>query len=634
MTVEAESEDFDAAKTVSFLMEIGASSVEVIEKIMSRKNTTYMLIALSAALLLAGCSQGSPSKDTPIHLNPNMDYQPKYQPQEASGFFPDGAMRTPVPGTVARGELHEDTVYYTGKNSDGTLVKTSPVEITAELLDRGEERFNIYCSVCHSRVGDGKGIITEYRIRPAVVAARRADTEHRGRPPVRRHHERHPEHAVVPAPDTRRGPVGDRRLHPRAAAKPKREAVGHPGRVEKPFQTGPESMKYDGSTFRLTDTGGLPRLLFIIGGAGLALTFAGWIFSADQFFFSYLTGFAYWWTLAMGGLFFTMLHHLTNATWSVVLRRIAESFMSVLPWFALLFVPLLFGLNNLYIWSVPEIALEDHIIHGKVAYLNDTFFVIRTVIFFAAWTVLTLRLRKLSFAQDAGHTESIRKSFGKTSAVGMIFFALTLTFASFDWMMSLDPHWFSTIYGVYIFGGMLLSFLSLVTVTGRFLQGKGVLTNAVTAEHFHDLARLMFAFTIFWAYIAFSQYFLIWYGNIPEETLWFLHRWEGSWKVPSILLLFGHFIIPFLALMLRAVKRSAALTIALGIWILIMHWVDIYWLVMPSLHHHSAHLSWMDFTAFVGFGGLFLGLALRNFSRRPLVPVGDPRLLNSINFKH
>lgn len=393
-------------------------------------------------------------------------------------------------------------------------------------------------------------------------------------------------------------------------------------------------MTFDKTTYRLTGSSGFGKIALIAGIAGLALSALGLFTNSKQFNHSYLTAFVFWWTLCMGGLFFTMLHHLTNATWSIVLRRIAENIMMVLPWMALFVIPVFFGMNDLYKWSLPEVMETDYLIQKKAAYLNVPFFIARTVFYFAVWIILSFSLYRVSVKQDSGHSDAILKRMRVISAPGMILFAITISFAGIDWMMTMDAHWYSTIYGVYVFAGCLLSFLGLITLIGKMMEKRDILTGTITGEHFHDLGRLMFAFTIFWAYIAFSQYFLIWYANIPEETLWYLHRWEGSWKVISMLILFGHFIIPFLLLMTRAAKRNSTFMKIIAAWFIFIHWVDIYWLIGPNLHHHSAHFSWMDLTTVVGIGGILVWLFMARLSSQPLVPVGDPRLQASIDFKN
>jgi hypothetical protein len=220
----------------------------------------------------------------------------------------------------------------------------------------------------------------------------------------------------------------------------------------------------------------------------------------------------------------------------------------------------------------------------------------------------------------------------KISAPGMLLFALTVSFAAFDWLMSLDPHWYSTIFGAYVYSGCFLAGLSFFVVVAVYQRRQGVLTDIITVEHFHDLGKLMFAFIIFWGYMAFSQYFLIWYANIPEETVWYLDRWVGAWVPMSLVIIFGHFAVPFIALIFRATKRKPIFLAIVSLWLLLMHWVDIYWLVFPNLYHHGAQFSWMDITTMMGIGGVFVWYFWRRYTGAALVPVGDPGLQQSIQF--
>jgi hypothetical protein len=218
-----------------------------------------------------------------------------------------------------------------------------------------------------------------------------------------------------------------------------------------------------------------------------------------------------------------------------------------------------------------------------------------------------------------------------TSAPGMILFALTITFAAFDWLMSLDAHWYSTIFGAYVFAGAVLGLLAFLVLAVLTLHRHDALRETITPEHYHDLGKLLFAFVVFWAYMAFSQYLLIWYGNIPEETIWFLHRGEGTWLYASLLLVFGQFVVPFFFLFPQPVKRNPKALRFISIWILVWHWVDIYWIALPSLHHHGVHLSWIDLACTAGIGGIFVWRFWRVAVARPLVPVGDPLLEASVH---
>jgi hypothetical protein len=234
--------------------------------------------------------------------------------------------------------------------------------------------------------------------------------------------------------------------------------------------------------------------------------------------------------------------------------------------------------------------------------------------------------------QDVAPDPLIPAQLRKVSAWGLPVLAVTATFASFDLLMSLDPHWFSTIFGVYFFAGaMWATFAILVLVNLAFQRGNVGLVNVVTTEHYHDLGKFMFGFTVFWAYIAFSQYMLIWYGNIPEETLWYRHRLEYGWEYNSLALLVMHFIIPFLILLPRSTKRSVPVLAVMGVWFLIMHWFDLHWLALPVLHH-DAMFHWLDFTAWLGLFGLFVGAFLFRLARHSLIPRNDPYLSESLHF--
>lgn len=401
-------------------------------------------------------------------------------------------------------------------------------------------------------------------------------------------------------------------------------------------------MKFDTTTFMITDKGSFGNRALIIGALGLLASAFGYFTDPGQFFYSYLTAFVFWVSLGLGALFFTMLHHLTSATWSVALRRVSESAMLVLPMMIVFFIPIAFGLHDLFSWSHEDLVATDHLLQLKEPYLNVTFFLIRTGIYFTVWFFLTRTLYRLSLKQDSSPSDSLYTRMRQVSAPGMVLFALTLTFAAFDWLMSLSPHWYSTIFGVYVFVGSLLAALAFMTLLALYLRSNGIMADKITVEHYHDLGKLLFAFMVFWAYIAFSQYFLIWYGNIPEETLWFHQRWEGSWKVVTLMIVFGHFCLPFLALITRAAKRNLKFLGVVAVWMLFIHWVDLYWIIMPNMGVHQAagaavvepgyHLSWMDLTTMVGIGGIFLWMFWGRFTAQPIAPINDRNLEASFNF--
>lgn len=392
--------------------------------------------------------------------------------------------------------------------------------------------------------------------------------------------------------------------------------------------------KFNRDTFRITEAGNLGKFALIAGVAGLAISATGYFTDSKQFFYSYLTAFAFWATIGLGGLFFTMLHHLTSATWSVVLRRMTETVMATLPILIILFLPVVFGMHDLYHWTHKDVVEHDAVLKSKEAYLNMPFFFIRTALYFVVWVLLSRTLYSSSLNEDQASSPDLTMKMKRVSAPGMVLFGLTLTFASFDWLMSLDPHWYSTIFGVYVFSGTVLAILSFITLLALYLRNQEILEDVITVEHYHDLGKLLFAFTVFWAYIAFSQFMLIWYANIPEETLFFDHRWHGTWKIVSMIILFGHFVVPFVVLLTRAAKRNLFILKMMGIWLLLMHWVDIYWLVMPNLHKEGAVVSWMDLTTMIGVGGLFIWLFWNRFVSQPIVPVKDPKFAASVQFEN
>lgn len=393
-------------------------------------------------------------------------------------------------------------------------------------------------------------------------------------------------------------------------------------------------MKFDSDTYKLTEAKGLGNALLIIGILVTALSAVGYFLDSKQFFMSYLVAWVFWVSIGLGALFFVMLNHLTGAVWSLVLRRINESVMIALPFMAILFIPLIFGLHDMFHWTHTEVIAKDTTLAQKTGYLNIPFFLIRTAVYFILWFLISFKLYKTSLAQDKNPTADQIKAMHRVSGPGMVVFALTTSFAGFDWLMSLDAHWYSTIFGVYFFSGGLLASLALLVLIGLFLRRKGILNEVITIEHYHDMAKLMFAFTIFWGYMAFSQYFLIWYANIPEETIWYAHRWDGNWKILSLTLVFGHFVIPFVGLMTRAAKRNLAWITFFVIWLLAMHWIDLYWIAMPTFAHHGFHLSWMDLTLFLGIGSVYLGIFWKFTSANPLVPLNDHALPESIKFSN
>lgn len=372
----------------------------------------------------------------------------------------------------------------------------------------------------------------------------------------------------------------------------------------------------------------------MLGGAlavlGIGLSIAGAAADSHRFAFSYLTGFMFVLTLALGGLFFILIQHVTRAGWSPAPRRQAEWLASLLPVCALLFLPVVFFSHDLYHHWMGEQAAQDEILVGKSAYLNPTFFYIRAVIYFVVWSALGWYFTRLSRQQDESGDPEITNRMQAAAPVAILLTALTLTFAAFDWLMSLDPHWFSTIFGVYIFSGAFVGALAVMALITIALRSSGLAGAELTVEHQHDIGKLLFGFTVFWAYIAFSQFFLIWYANIPEETLWYGQRWEGGWKTLSYMLIFGHFWIPLVLLLSRHAKRSK-LVLGIGATLLLaMHYVDMYWLVMPTLDLHDTNFTWYDLAGLLGPVGVMAGWLGLRASRDAIYPLRDPRLPEAV----
>ena len=381
----------------------------------------------------------------------------------------------------------------------------------------------------------------------------------------------------------------------------------------------------------------LPLVSGLVGIVFLAVSFALGSGQPGQFYFSWLVAFMFFLSLALGGLFFVLTHYVTRASWSVVLRRLAENIMGTLPLFALLFIPIVLGMHQLFHWTHADAVAHDVLLQRKAAYLNTPFFLIRAVVCFVSWTALALWFRSRSVKQDSSeHAQNVQTTLRmiQVSAPALFLFAITVTVASIDWMMSLDPHWYSTMFGVYYFAGSLVGIFAFMAIFAVAMRRAGLLGGAVTLEHLHDLGKLLFAFTVFWAYIAFSQYFLIWYANIPEETIFYARRAQGSWLTLSKMLMWGHFGIPFLFLMSRNIKRRPALLVLGSAWMLVMHWLDIYWLIMPIHHALDVHFSLLDVTTLLGIGGLVLAVIGWQLRRRALIPARDPRLSESLSFEN
>ena len=377
------------------------------------------------------------------------------------------------------------------------------------------------------------------------------------------------------------------------------------------------------------------KLLFTVALAVVSLALAAWggFLSPKQFAFSWLFAFSFFFTILTGALFWILVHHAVDADWSVVVRRQLENIAWLFPVLAILFIPIIFSAPTLFKWM--KIAPgQDVLLDGKAAYLNEPFFWARAGFYFLFFIVATFLLRRNSVRQDKDGDPRYTWSSRKMVFPMLPLFALSLTFGAFDWLMGLDFHWFSTMWGVYIFAGSALSSMCVLVLLVTALRSAGYLEGVVTIEHYHIMGKLMLAFTVFWAYIGFSQYMLIWYANIPEETIYFLRRNTGSWNTLNIIMVLGHFFLPFVVLLFQATKKKPLLLCAVAVWILLMHMLDMYIVVLPTYHKAGASFHWLDLVCLLAIGATLVAIFLKRLGDAALWPVKDPRLGNSLKLRN
>lgn len=367
-------------------------------------------------------------------------------------------------------------------------------------------------------------------------------------------------------------------------------------------------------------------------GIGVVIIAVSFVVDKDRAMFNYLMMYMFLLSIGLGSLALVALEYLVGATWSTPFRRVSEFLASVLPLLIILVIPIFFGMHDLYHWTHHEAVEHDKILQAKEPYLNLGFFTIRVAATLLIWILFFFLFTKNSQKQDLSGDPALTRRNIILSTVFAPLFMVTITVAAIDFMMSLEPHWYSTIYGVYYFAGSLLASLAAFTLINILLKEKGYLNPRISNSHFYSMGALMFAFNIFWGYIGFSQFVLIWYADLPEETIWYIQRWTGSWKYVSIALLVVHFVIPFLVLLPRAVKTNLQKLKFMAIWMLFAHMLDLYWLIMPTYSRSEAVLGWME----IGFPLAAIGLLMLVFKFRAnkvnLVPVKDPKLESGLNF--
>jgi hypothetical protein len=371
---------------------------------------------------------------------------------------------------------------------------------------------------------------------------------------------------------------------------------------------------------------GLKQFGLIAAVLGVVLTGAGFMMSgADRFFQAYLVAYTFWFGVSLGCLGLLMVTHLTGGSWGVVLRRPFEAAVRSIPFMAVLFLPIVFGMHSLYEWT-HESAKSDPVLMLKAGYLNTPFFLIRQALYFGIWSAMGYLLTSWSAEQDRTGDPEIANKMERLSGGGLVVYFLTVTFAMVDWTMSVNPHWFSTIWGMLYVGGQGLSAFAFGIIVLVMLSHTAPLNKVLTTYHFHDLGKFLFAFLMLWAYLSFSQLLIIWSANIPEEIPHYLIRWETNWKYLSAFIIIGHFIVPYALLLSRDLKKNSAKLRVVATWIICARVADYYWHVAPEFHKGGYSFSLLDLALPLAIGGIFISIFVSQLAGRSLLPVNDAGL--------
>jgi len=373
------------------------------------------------------------------------------------------------------------------------------------------------------------------------------------------------------------------------------------------------------------------RRALIAGVVLILLMIVPW--NHDRFFEAYLIGWTFWTGIAIGSLALLMLQHLTGGGWGFVIRRILEASTRTLPAMAVLFIPILLGAHSLYHEWMDEAEAQKHeAVAFKAKYLNFPFFTVRAVIYFAVWILLAYFLNRWSLAQDRTADNRYTSNMRVLSGPGMVLLIFSVTFASVDWYMSIEPEWFSTIYGFLFVAAWALSALAFTIAALATLSKDEPLNRIVAPLHFHDLGKLLLALVMLWAYFAFSQYLIIWSGNLPEEIVWYLKRIPGLWGGTIVAIAILHYAAPFLFLLSRSVKRNPRTLMMIAGLIIVMRMIDLIWMIAPAFG--GKNWVWLDAIALVGFGGLWLAVFTWQLGKRSLIPINDPQYESVVEQMH
>lgn len=369
----------------------------------------------------------------------------------------------------------------------------------------------------------------------------------------------------------------------------------------------------------------LQKRSLALGFVALLVCVGAALIQPQPFFYAYLLGYIFLLGIPVGCLALLMLHHLVGGRWGFMIQRVLEAAIQTLPLMALLFIPLLFGLPDLYPWARPEVVDADPLLQQKAAYLNIPFFIARAVVYFAIWIGVGRLLVHWSLEQDRTADVTLTQRLQKLSGPGLVLYGLTVTFSAIDWIMSLEPKWFSTIFGMIFIVSYGLAALAFVVVVANQIKDEAPLARVISADRFHDLGNLLLALVMLWTYMQFSQFLLIWSENLAEEIPWYLHRITGGWEWVALALIVFLFGLPFVLLLSRTTKQSSAMLARVAGGILFMHWLDVLWMVAPSFYPGQFHLHWMFIVVPLGLGAVWLAAFIGYLKARSLLPLHDPR---------
>ena len=367
------------------------------------------------------------------------------------------------------------------------------------------------------------------------------------------------------------------------------------------------------------------RPALLAGLVGLALGLLGAFLNLEQFWRAYLLAYLFWLEIGLGCLGLLMLHHLVGGRWSAMIRRLMETGAMTLPLMAILFLPLLFGLTTLYPWANTEHLQQSELLRQKTGWLNIPFFLGRSALYFVVWSTLAFLFNRWSLEQDRTGDPQLAVRMRRLSAIGMILFMLTATFAAYDWMMSLEPEWFSSIYGLSFIAGQGLAALALGIIGLRFIA-KDKAASPTWIGSFNDLGNFLLGFVMIWAYFAFSQFLIIWSADIPEEAIWYYHRSQGGWLNVGLFLIAFHFVLPFFLLLSRQLKRKARLLTALAVLILVARVVDLFWLIMPAFYPEGIQVHWLELALLIALGGGWTLVFIQQWTGKYPLPRHEPLL--------